>query len=78
MHSAARRTGRRLVCTGNPAVADGKVYFGCDDYRVYALDIATGEKIWSFDTGDAISASPVVANGLVFIGSWDNHFYTLW
>lgn len=32
---------------------------------------------WSFQTGDAISASPVVAAQMVFVGSWDKSIYAL-
>ena len=30
---------------------------------------------WSFQTGGAISSQPVVANGLVYWGSWDGNEY---
>ena len=30
---------------------DGRVYIGSGDGRFYVLDLATGEKLWEFDTG---------------------------
>jgi outer membrane protein assembly factor BamB len=32
---------------------------------------------WTFQTGDAVSASPTVAGGVVYVGSWDGYFYAL-
>jgi outer membrane protein assembly factor BamB len=50
----------------SPAVANGVVYFGCDDGNVYALNAGTGVKLWSFSGGFELS-SPAVANGVVYI-----------
>jgi outer membrane protein assembly factor BamB len=32
---------------------------------------------WTFVPGDAVSASPSVVNGKVYVGSWDGFFYAL-
>src|SRR5881296_936001 len=32
---------------------------------------------WSFMTADAVSASPAVVDGVVYIGAWDGFFYAL-
>ena len=32
---------------------------------------------WTFPTGDAVSASPTVVDGVVYVGSWDGFFYAL-
>jgi outer membrane protein assembly factor BamB len=32
---------------------------------------------WTFQTGDAVSASPTVVRGVVYVGSWDGYFYAL-
>ena len=60
-----------------PAVADGVVYAGSDDYSLYALDAETGSLLWSYQTGDVIRSTPTVADGRVFFGSNDNHIYAL-
>lgn len=60
-----------------PAVVDGVVYAGSDDYSLYALDAATGDQIWSFATDDVIRSTPTVVDGRVFFGSNDNHLYAL-
>jgi hypothetical protein len=33
--------------------------------------------LWNFTTDASVSSSPVVANGRVFAGSWNGHFYCL-
>ena len=60
-----------------PAVVDGVVYVGSDDYSVYALNAASGELLWSHATGDVIRSTPTVVDGRVFVGSNDNHVYAL-
>ena len=40
-----------------------------------ALDLASGETAWQFDTGAAISASPAIAAGRLLIGASDGTFY---
>jgi hypothetical protein len=67
--------------TGNfvdsPAAADGTVYIGSDDAKVYALDAATGDLRWSYTTGAAVESSPAVVGGTVYIGSNDDRVYAL-
>ncbi|KAJ1496523.1 hypothetical protein T484DRAFT_1874485, partial [Baffinella frigidus] len=44
---------------------------------VYALDAASGDKLWDFATGDSVLSSPAVADGSVFVGSiGHNKVYT--
>jgi outer membrane protein assembly factor BamB len=58
----------------SPAIgADGTVYFGCDDGKLYALDGKTGALKWSFVSGAAeIFSSPTIsADGSIYIVSSD-------
>jgi outer membrane protein assembly factor BamB len=32
---------------------------------------------WFFPTGDAVTATPTVVGGTVYVGSWDDHFYAV-
>ena len=64
------------VCS-SPAVANGKVFVGSDDDKIYCLDEDTGELIWSYETGDDVWSSPAVADGKVFVGSYDDKIYCL-
>ena len=55
----------------SPAVANGVVYVGSDDAKVYALNATTGATLWTVTTGSLVPSSPAVANGVVYVGSWD-------
>jgi len=44
---------------------------------VYALDAASGALRWKFHTGNVVHASPAVAAGTLYVGSWDSYFYAL-
>jgi outer membrane protein assembly factor BamB len=71
-----------LYVFSSPAVADGKVYVGTfdcflDEFRdlgsgmIYCLDADTGEKIWEYDTASRVFCTPAVANGKVYVGTFD-------
>ncbi len=55
----------------SPAVANGVVYVGSNDYNLYALDAKTGALLWKYTTRYPVLASPAVANGLVYVGCED-------
>lgn len=61
----------------SPVVSDGRVFFGADDGKLYAIDIKTGKKLWEFQTGAEIIASPLVEEGVVYSGSRDGFLYAL-
>jgi outer membrane protein assembly factor BamB len=44
---------------------------------VYALNAATGTRLWSYTTGGPVLSSPAVANGIVYVGSYDGKVYAL-
>ncbi len=62
----------------SPAVANGMVYIGSNDHRLYAFDATCRSActpLWSYLTAGYISSSPAVANGMVYVGSFDYAFY---
>lgn len=69
----------------SPAVVNLNVYFGCNDGKIYCLNAEDGEPKWSFDTSESdiitfdarILASPIVADGKVYVGSMNFYFYCL-
>jgi len=75
----AAADGTNLWCAGvnylpdapsGAAVVDGIAYFGSAVGRVFAIDAATGEQLWSAPiSADNSASSPAVANGVVYIGS---------
>ena len=67
------------IFESSPAVgANGLVYAGCMDGRMYAVDSVTGLKRWDFVTGDVVYSSPALgADGTVYFGSYDGNVYAL-
>jgi outer membrane protein assembly factor BamB len=55
------------------------VYFGCRDSKFYAVDVATGKQLWSFDNkGSWVIGSPAVQDGKVYFATSDSGlFYAL-
>jgi outer membrane protein assembly factor BamB len=62
-----------------PVYADGVVYFGSSDKRVYAVDVESRQikAGWPFEAKEAIWASPLVAEGRVYVASMDHYLYCL-
>ena len=42
-----------------------------------AASARTLRKAWFFPTGDAVTATPTVVGGTVYVGSWDDYFYAV-
>jgi len=53
------------------------VFVGSGDSQVYALDLKSGTKLWSFKTGGPVEAPPLALNGRIFVGSQDGNLYAL-
>ena len=45
--------------------------------RINARNVASLTPAWTFPTGDAVTASPAVVDGVVYVGSWDGFFYAI-
>lgn len=65
------------VFLSSPLVVNGTVCFGSGDGNVYALDAASGEVRWKFQTGDVVHASPAFADRAFYFGSWDSFLYAV-
>jgi outer membrane protein assembly factor BamB len=67
--------------SSSPALANGRLYVGSDDGRLYAIDATSGKIVWRFQTGAPIVSSPAVATGtnglVVVVGSNDGNVYAL-
>jgi len=64
--------------TSSPAFANGVVYLGSFDHRLYAFGSSSGDELWTSGWGTlqrGISGSPAVVNGKVFIGVRDGSLY---
>src|SRR5208283_5877315 len=50
---------------------------------VYALESSNGLQLWNYTTislrapANAVSSSPAVVSGVVYVGSWDDDVYAL-
>ncbi|MFC1873281.1 PQQ-binding-like beta-propeller repeat protein [Chloroflexota bacterium] len=62
---------------GGPVLSQGKVYVGCSDGKVYALDAAEGYKEWEFPTGDEIWSTPAIDGDMLFVSSLDKKLYAI-
>jgi len=61
----------------SPVVAEGKLFVGCDDHKLYALDAASGALLWAHETKDIVEAPALVADGRVHVGVTDGSFLAL-
>ncbi|CAG0937086.1 Serine/threonine-protein kinase AfsK [Thermoflexales bacterium] len=63
----------------SPTIANGVAYVGGFDHKLHAVDINTGQKLWTFDGAAAgYDTNPVVVNGLVYLGNRDGYFYAIY
>ena len=58
-------------------VGDTAYYGSSADDKIYAIEAATGEVLWSFFTEGPVRLAPAVSEGRVFIGSDDGSLYCL-
>ena len=63
-----------------PAIgADGTVYVGSEDKKLYALDAETGKQKWAFGTAGKVESSPAIGqDGIIYVGSWDKKVYAVY
>jgi outer membrane protein assembly factor BamB len=56
-------------CCTTPAVIDGLVYIGDCAGTVHCVDSKTGQAVWTHEAGGDIWASPLVADGKVYVAT---------
>ncbi len=64
---------------GSPVYAldNQSMIFGCDDGRIYKVDINNGSIYWSFQTRGPVRTMPLCTGDAVYFGSDDGNFYGL-
>ncbi len=78
---------------GEALTTDDAVYFVCDNGFLFKLNRATGKEIWRYDLGDSrvsrilphsvvydydhAAPMPVLADGVLFVGSGDGSFHAV-
>ena len=60
-----------------PVVGNGIAYFGSHDGNIYAVNTATGEEEWRYETGGVVAGKPLLFDGMVLAGSFDKNLYAL-
>ena len=65
---------RWVFKTGGPVkssavIEGGRAIVGSSDGKVYALDLATGRRLWDRDTGSPVEAPPVLDGEAVYVGT---------
>ena len=66
-----------LASRAQPVVANGILFIGTLDGRLYAREAATGRPLWNYATGGPIRHAPAAAASLVVTGSYDGYTYAL-
>jgi outer membrane protein assembly factor BamB len=61
----------------SPLLKNGRLYVGSWDHNVYAINAATGKKIWSFGADDQVNTSAAYWRGRIFIASDGGTLYAL-
>ena len=63
---------------GSPAIGvDGTIYFGSDDWHLYAVH-PNGSNYWSFTAGGAVASAPALASDeSVYFGALDGWLYAV-
>jgi polyvinyl alcohol dehydrogenase (cytochrome) len=88
-----RRVAIQAVFIAGAILANVSTYAGSSEWPMYGRDLhhsfarpdsiinasnaASLVNAWTFSPGDAVTASPTVADGVVYVGSWDGFFYAL-
>ncbi len=61
----------------SPALADGVIFVGSNDGKLYAVDAETGATKWTFAATGRIASSPAVSGGVVYVESYDSQLYAI-
>ena len=70
---------------GGPTVHQNVAYVGTGEVSssdgsagaLHAVDIELGDPIWSFQTSGPVWSTPVITDGVAFVGSLDHHVYAV-
>lgn len=58
----------------HPVIDEDFIYFGSNDSIFYAVDIKTGEKVWSVKTNSTVQSKALIYNGIVYFKSANDIF----
>ena len=61
----------------SPTIAAGALYIGGGDGNLYALDLRTGAKLWTFPARARIRTAPAVDAGVVYVATMGGELYAV-
>lgn len=70
-----RRSWQRHAIFSTAAIANGIVYYGSQDDKVYAVSEENGELCWSYETGNGLYGQAAISDGIMYIASDDWYLY---
>ena len=83
LHVVNAITGRQAWCAdggapvrSTPAIWNDRVYFGTEAGDFFCMNYS-GEVVWRFKARRAITSSPVITQGIIYISSVDSTLYAL-
>lgn len=59
----------------SPAIADGSLVVGSNDYHAYAWDLDSGDRQWRFRVGGRCYSAPAIADGVAYVGGISGQIY---
>lgn len=65
------------IAGSSPTVSGKLLYICAEDKRVYALEKASGQLVWSFEAEDITDSTPLIYDESLFVTSSDNTVYRL-
>ncbi len=65
------------IGTASPIVDNGRIYHLDTGANLYAFDAKNGSKIWDKNLGTIQKASPVLADGKIYVGTENGKFFIL-
>jgi outer membrane protein assembly factor BamB len=62
---------------GSPVIANGRVWAGDVEGKVFCIDLANGAEVWSKSFKNGFVAAPALNSGKLILGDYDGHVYCL-
>ena len=60
----------------SPVIVNDVLYIGTT-FGIHALDVRTGQQLWTYHTNGFVNSVPAVSNDVVYFGADDRKFYAL-
>jgi outer membrane protein assembly factor BamB len=54
-----------------------RIYVASMDHHLYAINLADGEQLWTFEAGGALAGTPALGEDVIYFGALNSTFYAL-